>query len=128
MPCARERTSSAWSPQRHGAPPGASPRADPAPATRRSRCVDHLRGGPRAEIVTGERCQAVDGERMAEEESLDDVAAEGPQRLHLAVGLDALGHTKEPEGVGHADDGLHDGRVLLVLTEAVHEAPVDLDR
>ena len=56
------------------------------------------------------------------------------ERVHLTEllrGLDALGHRRQPEGVGEVDDAGQDGPVSVApvgAPEVVDERPIDLER
>ncbi|MDZ7733684.1 MAG: carotenoid oxygenase family protein [Acidimicrobiia bacterium] len=67
---------------------------------------------------------AVEGAR--EMKPLGQVTAHLPQRGELRIGFDALGHRLEPEGVREVHDRRDDRGVTVVVAEAPHERPVDL--
>ncbi len=54
-------------------------------------------------------------------------AAEVAQELQLRFVFDALCDDGELEGVSEREDRAHDGRVVSVFAQALHERPVDLD-
>ena len=62
-----------------------------------------------------------------EQEALREVAAELAQRGQLRLGLDALGHRDEAEGVRQADDVRRDRGIARIVLGALHERAVDLD-
>src|SRR4051794_8742698 len=73
--------------------------------------------------------ELVGGYRTAEQVALDLVAAVRAQELQLLVGLDALGHHAQPEGLGEGDDADGEGGGGGIVTDAElgYEGLVDLD-
>ena len=60
-----------------------------------------ITSGPSAQELRSSRgngARLVDAQRVTEEETLGDVAAEGPQGIDLVLGLDPLGHTQQAGG------------------------------
>ncbi len=64
--------------------------------------------------------------RPSEEVALGEVATDQPHPSHLLGGLNALGDHGKTQAVSEVRHRNHDGRILLVASEALNEAPVHL--
>lgn len=64
----------------------------------------------------------------AEQVALGPGHTECPQRVHLPLGLDSLGHDPKAEHLGEIHHGADDADADAVVLEPGHEGLVDLER
>lgn len=75
-------------------------------------------------LARAKRIQALG---FPEKKTLAGIAANGPKKIILILGLDPFGDNEQPKGVGKVNQSLHDRRAAGGAAEIGHKGLVDLD-